>query len=121
MPSRRRLLVRVLTGRPGGMLIEAIAGIDIALWDIAGKAAGLPVSKLLGGVGRVTVQAYADPLDGAQPDITHLEARSADGGACWYEGQTPAHRPPEHFTLRLLPRHPAAHQPLDLPLVLWQR
>ena len=33
-----------LTGRRGGMLIEWIAGIDIALWDLAGKAAGLPVA-----------------------------------------------------------------------------
>jgi galactonate dehydratase len=53
----------VLTGRPGGMLIEAIAGIDIALWDIAGKAAGLPVSKLLGGIGRTAIQAYASSIN----------------------------------------------------------
>jgi D-galactarolactone cycloisomerase len=53
----------VLTGRPGGMLIEAIAGIDIALWDIAGKAAGLPASKLLGGVGRAAIQAYASSIN----------------------------------------------------------
>lgn len=55
--------------RPGGMrgidglppplprgarpqIMAAIGGIDIALWDIKGKAAGLPVYKLLGGVKR---------------------------------------------------------------------
>src|SRR5262245_50574127 len=41
-----------LSGRTGGMQIEAIAGVDIALWDIAGKAANLPVHKLLGGMAR---------------------------------------------------------------------
>jgi galactonate dehydratase len=64
--DRRRLwkaMRGVLTGRTGGMLIEAIAGIDIALWDIAGKAAGLPVSKLLGGMGRTEIEAYASSIN----------------------------------------------------------
>jgi D-galactarolactone cycloisomerase len=64
--DRRRLWRRmrsVLTGRTGGMLLEAIAGMDIALWDVAGKAMGLPVSKLLGGVGRTAVDAYASSIN----------------------------------------------------------
>ena len=39
--------------------VEAISAIDIALWDIAGQAAGLPIWKLLGGRFRDSVAAYA--------------------------------------------------------------
>ena len=42
-----------------GSVIAAISAIDIALWDICGKAAGLPVHRLLGGAFRDRVQAYA--------------------------------------------------------------
>jgi D-galactarolactone cycloisomerase len=42
-----------------GSVIAAISAVDIALWDLAGKAHGVPVSKLLGGAFRTRVQAYA--------------------------------------------------------------
>jgi D-galactarolactone cycloisomerase len=42
-----------------GAVIGAISGIDIALWDIIGKARREPIAKLLGGMFRTRVQAYA--------------------------------------------------------------
>src|SRR5512147_405412 len=42
-----------------GLVVEAISAIDIALWDIAGHALGLPVHRLLGGPLRMEVEAYA--------------------------------------------------------------
>jgi D-galactarolactone cycloisomerase len=42
-----------------GTYVEAISAIDIALWDISGKAAGLPVYKMLGGAFRKRIKAYA--------------------------------------------------------------
>ena len=42
-----------------GSVVSGISAIDIALWDLAGKAYGVPVSKLLGGAFRTRVQAYA--------------------------------------------------------------
>lgn len=41
-----------------GMPIQALSGIDIALWDIAGRAAGLPICKLIGGRFRDRVPVY---------------------------------------------------------------
>jgi D-galactarolactone cycloisomerase len=55
-----------------GIAVTALSGVDIALWDIKGKAFGVPVHRLMGGPMRTRVQAYAtgtyrlnegDPLD----------------------------------------------------------
>jgi galactonate dehydratase len=45
--------------RGGPILMSAIAGIDQALWDIKGKAAGLPVHELLGGRVRDRMKVYS--------------------------------------------------------------
>ena len=50
-----------------GIAIHAISGLDIALWDIKGKALGKPVCELLGTPRRDRVRAYASML---MPDTT---------------------------------------------------
>ena len=46
----------------GGSVEHAISGIDIALWDIMGKACGQPVSRLLGGIYRDRIKPYGSML-----------------------------------------------------------
>jgi L-rhamnonate dehydratase len=55
-----------------GAAIHAISGIEIALWDIAGKAAGKPIHALLGGARRSRIKAYASTL---MPDTPAAAAR----------------------------------------------
>ena len=57
-------LMRV-RGHFGGYYVDAIAGIDIALWDLFGKVVGQPVAKLLGGHRAESVPAYVSGLPGA--------------------------------------------------------
>jgi D-galactarolactone cycloisomerase len=45
-----------------GVQAYALSGLDIALWDLAGKAAGKPVHQLLGGAKRTSVPCYASLL-----------------------------------------------------------
>lgn len=61
-----------LRGHSSGYLLEAIAAIDIALWDAAGKAAGVPIAKLLGGMVRDRIAVYASSLPRLQHH--HFEA-----------------------------------------------
>jgi L-alanine-DL-glutamate epimerase-like enolase superfamily enzyme len=60
-----------------GAVIHAMAGIDLALWDIKGKALGQPVYQLLGGAHRDSVRAYASNMFQFTPEATAERARKA--------------------------------------------
>ena len=64
-----------------GVGAHAMAGINIALWDIAGKVADKPVYQLLGEVGQKRYRAYCSVLFGDTPAQTYELARMyADQG-----------------------------------------
>jgi L-alanine-DL-glutamate epimerase-like enolase superfamily enzyme len=57
-----------LRGHVAGYHLEAMASVDIALWDIAGKAQDRPVYELLGGPFRTSLPAYASGVPGESID-----------------------------------------------------
>lgn len=70
----------IYSGRRG-IGIHAMSGIDMALWDIKGKALGMPVWKLLGGGFHKKIRCYASSLFGPTPKETGERARAyADRG-----------------------------------------
>ena len=60
-----------------GAVIQAMAGVDLALWDIKGQALGQPVWALLGGAYRKTLRAYASHMFDFEPKITARRAAEA--------------------------------------------
>lgn len=90
--------------RGGNVLMSALAGIDQALWDIAGKHYGVPVYKLLGGPTRDRVRIYAhwglagdsdEALRKAQDRLDFLrQAGGYDAFKTGPGGKWRAHEPP---------------------------
>jgi galactonate dehydratase len=76
-------LVRRLTiedyGQPGEIAMTGLAVIEMACWDIIGKALGQPVYRLLGGAVRDKIKAYANGWYTVErsPDEFHAAARRA--------------------------------------------
>jgi L-rhamnonate dehydratase len=70
----------IFFGRQGAV-IQAMSGVEIALWDIAGKASVQPVYRLLGGGFRKQLRAYASILFGDTPAQTEeIAKRLVDQG-----------------------------------------
>src|SRR5947208_11755244 len=68
----------IFFGRQGAV-IQAMSGVEIALWDLVGKATGRPVYQLLGGGFRKRFRAYASILFGDSPAETERIGRLPAG------------------------------------------
>ena len=60
-----------------GITMFAISGLDIALWDLAAKVAGVPLHRMLGEIRRTAIPAYASLLRIGSPDDIASECRKA--------------------------------------------
>ena len=66
-------------GRRGAMdYYCAISGLEHAMWDIAGKAYGAPVHKLIGGACRDKIRVYANGWSGGNPTPESLAERASE-------------------------------------------
>jgi gluconate/galactonate dehydratase len=68
-----RRMVQETSGHGGttGKVVTAASGIEIALWDVAGKLLGVPVYQLLGGKYRDDVRIYCDCHAGEEFELDH--------------------------------------------------
>jgi L-alanine-DL-glutamate epimerase-like enolase superfamily enzyme len=97
-----------MTGRRGAV-VHALGAIDMALWDICGKAAGVPTWQLLGDRARDSFRPYASLLPKAQGDFDEFSQTLVDQ-AIWAKGLGFA-----AAKLELLINGPYAHSGLDIP------
>ncbi|WP_026380783.1 mandelate racemase/muconate lactonizing enzyme family protein [Afifella pfennigii] len=74
----KALCVLALQSGEDGPLAQAIAGIDIALWDLAARRAGEPLHRFLGGAPATSVGAYASGLNPEAPELLALR-RAGEG------------------------------------------
>lgn len=58
----QRLYNRTIDSGQRGLVVGGLSGIDIALWDLIGRDCGQPIHRLLGGLARSHVEAYATGL-----------------------------------------------------------
>ncbi len=101
---------------PGGLLHWALASLDIAMWDAAARAAGLPLYRMLGG-GRSSVPAYAsDRLwYSLERDALQTSVRAhAGAGFRAAKLRLSHHGSPDAQAERVASARAAVHPPLDI-------
>lgn len=69
----------IFAGAQGGQFTTALSGLEIALWDLAGKALGMPVYQLMGGKFRDRVRMYCDS------DMHDVMGAEADRKMAWVQ------------------------------------
>jgi len=69
----------IFAGAQGGQFTTALSGLEIALWDLAGKALNLPVYQLMGGKFRDRVRMYCDS------DMTDVMGAEGDRKVAWIQ------------------------------------
>lgn len=81
-PTRIEYLCQVMERqkfwRGGVVKGSAVAGIELALWDILGKSKGVPVYKLFGGPYRTKIRTYANGWTGGATDPVVIKERLAE-------------------------------------------
>lgn len=88
-----QMLYRLNWWRQGVVMTSAMSGIDQALWDIAGKAYGQPVYRLLGGPCRDRVRLYARGDLGLPTMADEAQAAIKEGFTAFKWGYGPTGRP----------------------------
>ena len=58
----------------GPAFLSALAGVEVALWDLQGQALGVPIHRLLGGPTRERIRAYANGPGGDTPEAVAASA-----------------------------------------------
>jgi galactonate dehydratase len=76
---------RLFDGAMAGSTVTSMSGIEIALWDLAGKALGVPVYRLLGGKFRDSVRLYCDSHAGKEFSPESYAQRASEAVALGFD------------------------------------
>lgn len=91
----QKMILRIITG---GATVMAVSGIEIALWDLAGKYFNCPVYNLIGGKYRDRVRVYGDAAHGDTFDaIARASQDVVDQGYTAFKFDVDHYYPPEHM------------------------